>query len=157
MLDNLDQSSGPLKTLTETWLVHSLTRGDLFRILEPHLLTLLDPRLNIRNGVCSKEKSLLKLLFVFSTARVSVIHCLVEICTSPSEIIDIDSLERRSAFSIKFSKSRLIGALGYFLSYSRNLPKVYIVKTVGGEIFHHIAVGAHSQWKYEKVSNTFHQ
>ena len=41
MLDNLNKSSGPLKTLTETWLVHSVSREDLARILEPLLLTLL--------------------------------------------------------------------------------------------------------------------
>jgi len=58
MLDNLNKISGPLKTLTETWLVHSMTRGDLARILEPLLLTLLDP----------------------STARVSVLHCKIDLC-----------------------------------------------------------------------------
>jgi hypothetical protein len=58
MLDNLSRSSGPLKTLTETWLVHSIGRGDTARILEPLLLTLLDP----------------------STARVSVLHCKIDLC-----------------------------------------------------------------------------
>ena len=55
MLDNLNTTSGPLKTLTETWLVHSIGRGDTARILEPLLVSLLDP----------------------STARVSVLHCKV--------------------------------------------------------------------------------
>ncbi len=58
MLDNRDTSTGPLKPLTETWLVKAMCRGDMARILEPLLLTLLDP----------------------STARVSVLHCKIDQC-----------------------------------------------------------------------------
>ena len=53
MLDNLNMTSGSLKVLSQSWLVHSMTRGDVGRIMEPLFLTLLDP----------------------GTARVSVLHC----------------------------------------------------------------------------------
>ena len=53
MLDNLNMPGGPLKVLSQSWLVHAMTRGDVGRIMEPLFLTLLDP----------------------CTARVSVLHC----------------------------------------------------------------------------------
>jgi len=57
MLDNLNSlSSGPLKTLSQSWLVHAMARGDVARIMEPLLITLLDP----------------------TTARVSILYCKVE-------------------------------------------------------------------------------
>ena len=56
MLDNLNMSSGPLKTLSQSWLIHAMARGDIARIMEPLFLTLLDP----------------------TTARVSVLHCRIE-------------------------------------------------------------------------------
>lgn len=56
MLDNLSITSGPLKTLSQSWLVHAMSRGDVARIMEPLFLTLLDP----------------------STARVSVFHSRIE-------------------------------------------------------------------------------
>jgi len=46
-------TGGPLKVLSQSWLVHAMTRGDVGRIMEPLFLTLLDP----------------------CTARVSVLHC----------------------------------------------------------------------------------
>ena len=56
MLDNLNAASGPLKTLSQSWLVHALARGDVARIMEPLLITLLDP----------------------TTARVSILYCKVD-------------------------------------------------------------------------------
>ena len=56
MLDNLNMSSGPLKTLSQSWLIHAMARGDIARIMEPLFLTLLDP----------------------TTARVSVLHCRID-------------------------------------------------------------------------------
>ena len=56
MLDNLNLSTGPLRALSQSWLVHAMARGDIARLMEPLLITLLDP----------------------STARVSVLHCKVE-------------------------------------------------------------------------------
>ena len=56
MLDNLNLSSGPLKTLSQSWLIHAMVRGDIARIMEPLFLTLLDP----------------------TTARVSVLHCRID-------------------------------------------------------------------------------
>lgn len=56
MLDNLNLSSGPLKALSQSWLVHAMARGDMARLMEPLFLTLLDP----------------------STARVSVLHATIE-------------------------------------------------------------------------------
>ena len=53
MLDTLNMTGGPLKVLSQSWLVHAMTRGDVGRIMEPLFLTLLDP----------------------CTARVSVLHC----------------------------------------------------------------------------------
>lgn len=53
MLDTLNMSGGPLKVLSQSWLVHAMTRGDVGRIMEPLFLTLLDP----------------------CTARLSVLHC----------------------------------------------------------------------------------
>ena len=62
MLDNLNTlSSGPLKTLSQSWLVHAMARGDVARILEPLLITLLDP----------------------TTARVSILFCHVRQVASP--------------------------------------------------------------------------
>ena len=76
MIDNLNRFSGPLKTLTEKWLVHSIGRGDIARILEPLLLTLLDP----------------------STSRVSVLHCKIDLC----DIIEtptVSSMDDRTSVS----------------------------------------------------------
>ena len=56
MLDNLNLSTGPLRALSQSWLVHAMARGDIARLMEPLFITLLDP----------------------STARVSVLHCKVE-------------------------------------------------------------------------------
>ncbi len=56
MLDNLNLSSGPLKALSQSWLVHAMAKGDIARLMEPLFLTLLDP----------------------STARVSVLHAKIE-------------------------------------------------------------------------------
>ena len=56
MLDNLNLSTGPLKALSQSWLVHAMARGDIGRLMEPLFLTLLDP----------------------STARVSVLHAKIE-------------------------------------------------------------------------------
>ena len=39
MLDNLSASCGPLKTLSQSWLVHAMARGDVARIMEPLLIT----------------------------------------------------------------------------------------------------------------------
>ena len=57
MLDNLNLSSGPLKALSQSWLVHAMARGDIARLMEPLFVTLLDP----------------------STARVSVLHAKIEL------------------------------------------------------------------------------
>ena len=56
MLDNLNLSTGPLRALSQSWLVHAMARGDIARLMEPLFITLLDP----------------------STARVSVLHGKVE-------------------------------------------------------------------------------
>jgi len=56
MLNNLNLSSGPLKALSQSWLVHAMAKGDIGRLMEPLLLTLLDP----------------------TTARVSVLHAQIE-------------------------------------------------------------------------------
>ncbi len=56
MLDNLNLSSGPLKALSQSWLVHAMAKGDIARLMEPLFLTLLDP----------------------STARVSVLHAKID-------------------------------------------------------------------------------
>ena len=53
MLDNLNLSTGPLRALSQSWLVHAMARGDVARIMEPLLITLLDP----------------------TTARVSILFC----------------------------------------------------------------------------------
>ena len=71
MLDNLNMAGGPLKVLSQSWLVHAMTRGDVGRIMEPLFLTLLDP----------------------CTARVSVLHC------------SLDMLEEE-VFAITFDKER---------------------------------------------------
>ncbi len=56
MLDNLNLQSGPLKALSQSWLVHAVAKGDIARLMEPLFLTLLDP----------------------STSRVSVLHAKIE-------------------------------------------------------------------------------
>ena len=72
MLDNLNMSSGPLKTLSQSWLIHAMARGDIARIMEPLFLTLLDP----------------------TTARVSVLHCRIE---HSSTVNTSDSSEKISS------------------------------------------------------------
>ena len=43
MLDNLNLSTGPLRALSQSWLVHAMARGDIARLMEPLFITLLDP------------------------------------------------------------------------------------------------------------------
>ncbi|ELU14591.1 hypothetical protein CAPTEDRAFT_134195 [Capitella teleta] len=43
MLDSLHLDTHPCRSLTQTWLTHSVQRGDIARILEPILLILLHP------------------------------------------------------------------------------------------------------------------
>jgi hypothetical protein len=71
MLDNLNMTSGPLKILSQSWLVHAMTRGDVGRIMEPLFLTLLDP----------------------STARVSVLHCKLEMMEDEVFAIGFEATE----------------------------------------------------------------
>ena len=112
MMDNLNLSSGPLKALSQSWLVHAMARGDIARLMEPLFLTLLDP----------------------STARVSVLHAKIEhlesvddgdgsshrvyaIATSNNEVVyhvssgkkGSDKVKRIFAFS-KFQQSKKSGS-----------------------------------------------
>lgn len=41
VLDGLHQDLHPCRTLAETWITHSVQRGDIARLLEPVLLILL--------------------------------------------------------------------------------------------------------------------
>ena len=43
MLDSLEHSDCMVRSVTQTWLVHAINRGDIARILEPILLVLLHP------------------------------------------------------------------------------------------------------------------
>ena len=43
MLDSLQSDTHPCSALAQTWLTHSVQRGDVARILEPLLLILLHP------------------------------------------------------------------------------------------------------------------
>nr|XP_050849506.1 protein dopey-1 homolog isoform X2 [Vespula vulgaris] len=73
MLDNLQLSdNSPLKLLAQSWLLHSLMRGDISRILDPLLTMLLDP----------------------STCRMSVLH--VSIQHSNTVLTKNDPVEEKS-------------------------------------------------------------
>jgi hypothetical protein len=80
MLDNLNLSSGPLRALSQSWLIHAMARGDIARLMEPLFITLLDP----------------------STARVSVLHAKVELL----EAGGVDDLA--DIFSIATSEREVI-------------------------------------------------
>ena len=113
MLDNLNRLSGPLKTLTEKWLVHSIGRGDTARILEPLLLSLLDP----------------------STARVSVLHCKIDLC-------DVIETPNVCAIDDRTSTSRV--------------HKVYAITAANGEVIHHVSGGGADldrSWTESQVLN----
>ncbi len=81
MLDNLNLPSGPLKVLSQSWLVHAMAKGDIARLMEPLLLTLLDP----------------------STARVSVLHTQIE----HMDTVDADSTTHR-VYSISSANGEAI-------------------------------------------------
>lgn len=69
MLDQLQQSeSCPLRLQAQTWLLHSLVRGDVARLIDPLLLMLLDP----------------------ATARVSVLHVSVKERDRPQNLSSTD-------------------------------------------------------------------
>lgn len=78
MLDNLNMSGGPLKVLSQSWLVHAMTRGDVGRIMEPLFLTLLDP----------------------CTARVSVLHCSLDHLEDEVFAIGFDNKEKDVIFHV---------------------------------------------------------
>ena len=83
MLDNLNMSSGPLKTLSQSWLVHAMARGDVARIMEPLFLTLLDP----------------------TTARISVLHCKIDHSTlNTSDCCDKSTTESDSSLTFDTHK-----------------------------------------------------
>ena len=83
MLDNLNMSSGPLKTLSQSWLVHAMARGDVARIMEPLFLTLLDP----------------------TTARISVLHCKIDHSTlNTSDCFDKSTTESDSSSTLDTHK-----------------------------------------------------
>ena len=86
MLDNLNTlSSGPLKTLSQSWLVHAMARGDVARILEPLLITLLDP----------------------TTARVSILFCHVRQVASPTLTAGMAGLVTTKFYSADPLQSRI--------------------------------------------------
>lgn len=73
MLDNLQlPDNSPLKLQAQSWLLHSLVRGDLARVVDPVLTMLLDP----------------------STCRMSVLH--VSIQHSNTVLTKEDAVEERS-------------------------------------------------------------
>ncbi|XP_043286527.1 protein dopey-1 homolog isoform X2 [Venturia canescens] len=73
MLDNLQlPDNSPLKLQAQSWLLHSLVRGDLARVVDPVLTMLLDP----------------------STCRMSVLH--VSIQHSNTVLTKEDAIEERS-------------------------------------------------------------
>ncbi|XP_067010621.2 protein dopey-1 homolog [Anabrus simplex] len=80
MLDNLLLDSCPLKLQAQSWLLHSLLRGDIARVLDPLLFMLLDP----------------------NTARMSVLHVSIEhsntvLTRSPDDTGSVDALDENSA------------------------------------------------------------
>ena len=82
MLDNLNLSSGPLKALAQSWLVHALAKGDIARLMEPLFITLLDP----------------------STARLSVLHAKIV----HADTVDAVEGEKHHIFSISSSNQEAI-------------------------------------------------
>ena len=88
MLDNLNMTSGPLKVLSQSWLVHAMTRGDVGRIMEPLFLTLLDP----------------------CTARVSVLHCNLEVL---DEGVFVIHAEKDVIFHVINNKDKSMSILQY--------------------------------------------
>ena len=78
MLDTLNMTGGPLKVLSQSWLVHAMTRGDVGRIMEPLFLTLLDP----------------------CTARVSVLHCSLDMLEEEVFAIAFDQSNQDVIFHV---------------------------------------------------------
>lgn len=60
MLDSLQSDIHLSSSLTQTWLLHAVQRGDLMRILEPLLLILLHP-----DTARLEERLVLSLTFEF--------------------------------------------------------------------------------------------
>lgn len=101
MLDHLQRlESCPLRLQAQTWLLHSLVRGDVARLLDPLLILLLDP----------------------NTARLSVLHVSIQhsnTVVSGRETRASDGLEERASARI-YAISSVDGNVIYHVSENSN-------------------------------------
>jgi len=108
MLDNLQLAeSCPLKLLAQSWLLHSLLRGDTSRLLDPLLLMLLDP----------------------VTARMSVLHVSIEhsntvLTRAVKDAEKGDGLDDSSATAKIYAISSVDGNVIYHVSDSTDQRKL---------------------------------
>ena len=102
MLDNLNMTSGSLKVLSQSWLVHSMTRGDVGRIMEPLFLTLLDP----------------------GTARVSVLHCNLQ---ALEEDVFVIHAEKDVIFHVINNKDKSMSILQYNKKVEKQSKKERVI------------------------------
>lgn len=108
MLDNLQLAeSCPLKLQAQSWLLHSLLRGDISRLLDPLLLMLLDP----------------------VTARMSVLHVSIEhsntvLTRAVKDAENGDGLDDSSATAKIYAISSVDGNVIYHVSDSTDQRKL---------------------------------
>ncbi|XP_059082535.1 protein dopey-1-like isoform X2 [Tigriopus californicus] len=116
MLDNLNLSSGPLKALSQSWLVHALARGDIARLMEPLFLTLLDP----------------------STARVSVLHAKIE------HLDTVDTTDGvKPEFERSISDENRVPANNH--TPTSGSHRIYAISSSNKEVVYHVSADSSSQ------------
>ncbi|PSN50572.1 hypothetical protein C0J52_14759 [Blattella germanica] len=122
MLDNLQLSeSCPLKLQAQSWLLHSLLRGDISRLLDPLLYMLLDPvtaRMSVLHSI--RIPSLLGLL---KTLKTEIIWTKMQHTRAVKDAENGDNMDENAATAKIYAISSVDGNVIYHVSDSTDQRK----------------------------------